>query len=254
MIRSLAESTGESLAERIAAFAHTGVVVDELSGAGEQLGLSRFGGHALLPPARAWPNADVEDANGNAAPEEDADRLVAVIDLAAVGPLDPDGLLPHHGVLNFFATCDDENGQVIHADPATAVRTPPPEGVTRYEEQPLYGRTVLTVPDMEDLRRLDPDLLHEIGSVSDGANVLRSYKSIAENDGGSSCHNLIGGWPGWAQSTLFVGGGKEHLLFDLQGDGGDLTFGDSGSLYFLIEERDLRAGHLDNAHAELHSL
>ncbi|SFD63233.1 Uncharacterized protein YwqG [Actinopolyspora alba] len=247
MTRNLAEHMDTSLAERITAFARSGVAVDTKSGTGRPLGLSRFGGDALLPPGAAWPGENT------AHPLE----LVAVIDMAAVGPMDADGLFPHHGVLNFFVEQDFDDCEVIHAVPDTAVAVSPPEEATRHAEKALYGRTVLTVPEPDDLERLAPDLVRELANLrsSDqpGRGLLDDYKETAEQTK-EPFGNQIGGWPGWAQGTMFDGTGKQHLLFDLQGDGMDLTFGDAGSLYFIVEERDLRSRDFGRVHAELATL
>lgn len=120
----------------------------------------------------------------------------------------------------------------------------PPGGATRHAEKALYGRTVLTVPDRDDLERLAPDLVNELAALRSGARPgwgrVSDHKEIAEREEKPS-GNQMGGWPAWAQGTVFDGAGKQHLLFDLQGDGVDLTFGDFGSLYFIVEERDLRS-------------
>ncbi|WP_017976685.1 DUF1963 domain-containing protein [Actinopolyspora halophila] len=249
MTQNLAHHMGTSLAERITAFAHTGVKMCSNSDIGEPLGLSRFGGDALLPPGTGWPY----DYKLPEIPLE----LAMVVDLTVVGPMHPDGLLPHHGVLNFFARSDYGGAKVIHADPATAVTTSPPEGTKRHAEEALNGRTVLTAPGDEDLERLAPDLAQELEDLYSSGRIAEDYthKSIAESDSGDPekderfFSHLMGGLPNWQQSTMFHGPEKVHLLLELRGGNRHFDFGGpSNSLYIVIKEQNLRAGDFDKAY------
>ncbi|SDR15564.1 Uncharacterized protein YwqG [Actinopolyspora saharensis] len=248
MTRNLARHVGTSLAERITAFAHTGVEMCTNSDIGEPLGISRFGGDALLPPGTGWPY----DYKHPEIPLEPA----MVVDLAVVGPMHPDGLLPHHGVLNFFAKSGYSCGaKVMHADPATAVTTSPPEGVQRHAEEALNGRTVLTAPGDEDLERLAPDLAQELEDLELSGQLNYAHKSIAESDSGDPKKDerffghLMGGFPSWQQATMFHGTEKAHLLLELSGGNRHFDFGGpSNSLYIVIKEQDLRAGDFDKAY------
>ncbi|MGJ7905400.1 DUF1963 domain-containing protein [Actinopolyspora sp. H202] len=249
MTRNLAEHVDTSLAERITAFAHTGVAIGQTSDVGEPLGLSRFGGDALLPPDTGWPY----DYKLPEIPLE----LAMVVDLAVIGPMHPDGLLPHHGVLNFFARSNYDGARVIHANPATAVTTSPPEGTKRHAEEALNGRTVLTVPGDEDLERLAPDLAQELEDLYSSGQIPLGYthKSIAESDSGDPgkderfFSHLMGGLPNWPQDTMFHGPEKVHLLLELRGGSRQYDFGgSSNSLYVVITEQNLRAGDFDKAY------
>ncbi|MGJ7907841.1 YwqG family protein [Actinopolyspora sp. H202] len=240
--QTLTEHVGAAEAERITALAATSVALSTHSEAGAPLGVSRFGGDALLPPDTTWPEH-----------ESRALELLAVLDLTALAPLNPELPLPHHGVLNFcYAPAEQlvtgldpgesDGWRVIHADPATAVRTAPPGETKRHHERTLHGRPLLTVPDLEDL---PPD---EAGELPD--KLLDGYRELRDDENEPA--HRIGGWPDLIQGPVLENSGKELLLAQLDSDDRmDWCWGDSGSLYFLIEEQDLKAGDFSRVWLEM---
>ncbi|HEY7983013.1 MAG TPA: YwqG family protein, partial [Ktedonobacterales bacterium] len=91
------------------------------------VGASKVGGAADLPPGVAWP-----EWRGLPLP------FIAQVRLEEVAPLDPEGDLPHHGLLSFFYAINDPDGglrleddpaawRVLYrADPTTLERRPIP--------------------------------------------------------------------------------------------------------------------------------
>ncbi|SFE61768.1 Uncharacterized protein YwqG [Actinopolyspora alba] len=229
---TLTEHVGTTEAERITAKAATSVALGTDSEAGAPLGVSRFGGDALLPPNTTWPEHESRPL-----------ELLAVLDLTAIAPLNPELPLPHHGVVNLFyienllsgdsvAAGEYESCRVVLADPETAVRSAPPRSVLRHRERALYGKTVLTIPDpFEDER--------------DGGEVSEKYVDAYEEIHGpdNQQDHLIGGWPSLVQGSVFSPSGEDLLLAQLDTDDRmDWCWGDMGSLYFTIGEQELKAG------------
>ncbi|MDP9643144.1 uncharacterized protein YwqG [Actinopolyspora lacussalsi] len=239
---TLTEHVGTTEAERITAQAATSLALSTDSEAGAPLGVSRFGGDALLPPDTAWPEH-----------ESRALELLAVLDLTTIAPLNPELPLPRHGVLNlYYAPAeqlvtgldpgDSDGWRVIHAHPDTAVRTSPPEGTTRHRERALHGRPLLSVPDLEDLPP------NEAGELPD--ELLDGYRELRDEEVGPS--HRIGGWPDLIQGSVLGSSGEERLLAQLDSDDRmKWMWGDCGSLYFLIDERDLKAGDFSRVRLEM---
>ncbi|SDJ87972.1 Uncharacterized protein YwqG [Actinopolyspora mzabensis] len=229
-------------AERITAMAATSVALGTDSEAGAPLGVSRFGGDALLPPNTTWPEHESKPL-----------ELLAVLDLTAIAPINPELPLPRHGVLNFcYAPAeqlvtgldlgDSDGWRVIHAHPETAVLTSPSQGTTRHRERALHGRALLTVPDLEDL---PPD---EAGELPD--QLFDGYRGSREGEDEPA--HRIGGWPDLIQEPVLGNSGEELLLAQLDSDERmKWMWGDCGSLYFLIGEQDLRAGDFSRVRLEM---
>lgn len=82
------------------------------------LGASKVGGAPDLPPDTAWPTTSA----GQLLP------FIAQIRLADVAPFDPEGDLPHTGLLSFFYAMNDADGEYRIDDDSTAwqvIWTPP---------------------------------------------------------------------------------------------------------------------------------
>ncbi|MGJ7907843.1 YwqG family protein [Actinopolyspora sp. H202] len=239
--QTLTEHVGAAEAERITALAATSVALSTHSEAGAPLGVSRFGGDALLPPDTTWPEH-----------ESRALELLAVLDLTALAPLNPELPLPHHGVLNLFyienlrsgdsvAAGEYESCRVVRADPETAVRSTPPRSVQRHRERALYGRESFTIPDFEDV-------VYELTDLSD--TTAEAYDVL--DDAETEPRHRIGGWPKLVQNPVLDDSGEVHLLAQLDSDDRmDWCWGDSGSLYFLIEEQALKAGDFSRVRLEM---
>ncbi|WP_144311880.1 YwqG family protein [Actinopolyspora erythraea] len=233
--QTLSEHLGAAEAGRITAMARTAVALSTDSETGEPLGHSHLGGDALLPPDTTWPHHESRPL-----------ELLAVLDLTAAAPLNPELPLPRHGVLNLFyvenlphgdSAGDYESCRIVPAEPETAVRSAPPRSVRRHHERALYGKTVLTLPDpFEDER--------------DGGDVREKYVDAYEEIHGrdNQGDHLIGGWPSLVQGSVFSPSGEDLLLVQLDTDDRmDWCWGDMGSLYFTIGERALRAGDFSRA-------
>jgi hypothetical protein len=80
--------------------------------AGLALGVSKVGGAPDLPAATPWPAT----SDGAALP------FIAQIRLADIAPLDPEGDLPHAGLLSFFYAINQPDGGLRIADDPSAWR------------------------------------------------------------------------------------------------------------------------------------
>lgn len=95
-------------------------------------GSSRAGGDPDLPPGMAWPAVESKGQQGPM-------TFVAQLDLAAIAPHDPTGLLPDAGLLLFFFGNDEPSVNIPHK----VIYVPPGQDVVRAvpTEPPLYTRT-----------------------------------------------------------------------------------------------------------------
>lgn len=90
------------------------------------VGTSKVGGLADLPPGVEWPSW-----YGGPLP------FIAQVRLEEVAALDPEGDLPHSGLLSFFYTHNDPEGELRVEDDSTAWRVLYTEDATRVERRPL---------------------------------------------------------------------------------------------------------------------
>ncbi|SDP73681.1 Uncharacterized protein YwqG [Actinopolyspora xinjiangensis] len=200
----------------------------------------RFGGDALLPPDTTWPHHESRPL-----------EPLAVLDLAAVAPLNPELPPPRHGVFNLFyienllssdsvAAGEYESCRVVLADPETAARKHSPRSVQRHRERALYGRESFTIPDFEDV-------VYELTDLPD--TTAETYDVLGEAE--TEPRHRIGGWPNLVRNPVLDDSGEVHLPAQLDSEERmKWRWGDSGSLHFLAEGMDLKAGEFGRVRLE----
>lgn len=177
---------------------------------------SKWWGNPDLPPDAEYPMMKV---SGDGEEGEYPLTFICQIDCEDIAPLDKDGLLPHEGMLYFFAAIDDFNGYEspehfpAGAWPAKAVRV-------KYAKQinmETFNSCILVDED-------DNDLAEEALKMtfSEGGSGLTLLGSCCTEDGVSLLHLV----------TDEVAG---------------LHFPDGKSFDILIKESDLRFGNWKKA-------
>lgn len=189
-------------------------------------GKSKWWGFPDLPEEFDWPAVRVSDEG-----EEFDDPLTFVCQIrcADLAEVDPEGLLPHEGMLYFFAALDYFLGDL---DAWVA----PGMG-----EWPSDCFKVLYSPSCENLHT------HSL-VLDDGTPAVRPAEEIVWND--SDTHLL--GLPLMEETREAMPG----LISLLQIDGNDdwgLRFFDCGMLNFMIKPADLKASRFDKVRVYLYS-
>lgn len=195
-------------------------------------GQSKWWGQPELPDNLEWPEVNVVDEAG----EEYSDPLTFVCQLRCdeLAPFDPEGLLPHEGMLYFFAALDYFLGDLD---------TPAYPGMGQWRKE--YFR-VLYAPTCEELHT------HQLNYPDGSAATLPAetiiLKTCSDRDEGL---RLLGtpyidevreDMPGWFS-----------LLQVEENDRWGLTFHDCGLLHFLITPDDLQQRRWDRVACYLFS-
>ncbi|MDJ0754492.1 MAG: YwqG family protein [Ardenticatenaceae bacterium] len=202
------------------------------------IGASKIGGLPDLPPNVSWP-----DNNGMPM------SFVAQFNMSSVTALDSTGLLPSTGMLYFFFLIHGEaptgiSGKVLHLE-GELRRTHPPA------ELPKEDRFIACEVEMATRITLPP-------SDSDEIDVLKLTREERDRydevwwqimpDGISLLgHPIPVQWGGWMQETLRTCSDDEpaaawQLLLQVDSDrNAGMMWGDMGSIYFWIREKDLKA-------------
>ena len=98
-------------------------------------GRSHWWGAPDMPEGMAYPCIEVEDEDGGRYPEPLT--FVCQIRCADIAGLDPEGLLPHKGMLYFFAPIDyflgDDGSPLDYHDSPAVLYTEREEGLRPYE-------------------------------------------------------------------------------------------------------------------------
>lgn len=89
-------------------------------------GMSKVGGTADLPPGVEWPGW-----RGGPLP------FIAQVRMEEMAALDPEGDLPHHGLLSFFYSLNNPDGELGDGNDPTAWRALYTENAMRAERRPL---------------------------------------------------------------------------------------------------------------------
>ena len=204
----------------------TSVMPDQI---GHLFAKSKWWGFPDLPEELDWPAVPVNDDG-----DEYDDPLTFICQLRCdeLAPFDPEGLLPHEGMLYFFAALDYFLGNL---DAAAA------PGLGEWEAP--YFR-VLYSPSAENLHT--HSLLYDDGSPA----CLPAEEVRFGNDGDSETRLL--GKPFFEE----VGSEMPGMISLLQIDGNDdwdLRFFDCGMLSFLISPEDLAARRWNQVKVYLHS-
>lgn len=195
-------------------------------------GKSKWWGEPDMPEELDWPAVSVTDEEGET--YDDPLTFICQLRCEDIAPLDPEGLLPHEGMLYFFAALDYFLGDLD---------TPAYPGMGEWEKE--YFR-VLYSPTLDQLHT--HHLNYPDGtSATKSAEAIRFEKCQRDDDG----LRLLG-YP-------YIEDVREEMkgwLSLLQLDGSDrwgLTFHDSGTLNFLITPDDLRQRRWDRTKCYLFS-
>ena len=227
--------------------------------AADQLGhaVSKIGGNPDLPTGFVWPIYGDQPLS-----------FMAQINLADVGELDAEQLLPRAGMLSFFYELDSQEwgydassegcARVYYfPDPAALISTPLPDdldGDFRVDEQVLTFTGRNSLPGMEEVERIfgqwpDWEIMEEARRQADapgaeeaygldGPHRLLGYPDVIQGDLFAQCASLLGGEAGdwillFQMGTLSTNGGCE------------LMWGDCGKIYYCIRRSDLAQGNFD---------
>ena len=199
--------------------------------AGESLsGCSKWWGFPDLPESLDWPSVPVNDDGDE---YDDPLTFICQICCEELAPFDPECMLPHTGMLWFFAAMDYFLGNL------DAACYP---GLGAWEAP--YFR-VLYAPSCEVLH--EHSLLYDDGTPAVlPAERLRFYPAD-----GDSYTRLLGA-PFYEKVSWEVPGMLSLLQIDENDDWG-LRFLDSGMLNFMIAPEDLAARRFSAVRAVLHS-
>jgi uncharacterized protein YwqG len=199
---------------------------------GPLFGQSKWWGEPDMPADLDWPEVTVEDEDGEA--YDDPLTFVCQIRCADIAPLDPEGLLPHEGMLYFFAALDYFLGDMD---------TPSYPGMGTWPQQ--YAQ-VLYAPSTDELHT------HEL-RYPDNTPATMPAEAISF----SACDNRSDGLRLLGHPYIDEVGeampGRLSLLQIDEDDRWNLVFHDCGTLNFLISPDDLRQLRFDKACCYLHS-
>ena len=199
--------------------------------AGETLfGCSKWWGFPDLPESLDWPSVPVNDDGDE---YDDPLTFICQIRCEELAPFDPEGLLPHTGMLWFFAALDYFLGNL---DAACC------PGLGEWEAP--YFR-VFYAPSCEGLH--EHSLLYDDGSPA----VLPAERLCFFPADGDSYTRLLGA-PFFEEVSWEAPGMLSLLQIDENDDWG-LRFFDSGMLNFMISPEDLAARRFSAVRAVLHS-
>ena len=205
--------------------------IDTAPGTGALEGCSKWWGFPDLPEELDWPSVPVNDDG-----DEYDDPLTFVCQLRCdeLAPFDPEGLLPHEGMLYFFAALDYFLGN--------------PDGICPGMggwESPYFR--VLYSSSRENLHQ--HTMFYEDGSPA----VIPAEEVRFHRVGkGEDCYTRLLGYPFFEEVSDELPGMVSLLQVDENDDWG-LRFFDSGMLNFMIDPEDLAARRFSAVKAWLHS-
>lgn len=198
---------------------------------GDLFGQSKWWGFPDLPEELDWPSVPVND-DGDV--YDDPLTFICQIRCEELAPFDPEGLLPHTGMLWFFASLDYFLGNLDAVCP----------GMGEWEYP--YFR-VLYSDDLDSLH--EHTLLYDDGTPAVlPAEAIRFSRVSRDEDS----YTRLLGQPFFEE----VSGELPGLISLLQLDEDDrwgLRFFDSGMLNFMISPEDLAARRFSAVRAWLHS-
>lgn len=181
-------------------------------------GQSKWWGEPDMPDELDWPEVTINDENGE--PYSDPLTFVCQIRCNDIAMLDPEGLLPHEGMLYFFAALDYFLGDID---------SPVYPGMGQWN--PDYFK-VLYSPTCDQLHT------HHL-YYPDGTTATRAAESItfAPSDEADDGLRLLG-YP-YIEDVRETMPDMLSLLQIDENDDWHLTFHDCGELYFLITPQHL---------------
>ncbi len=195
-------------------------------------GQSKWWGLPDMPENLDWPEVTVVDEDG----EEYGDPLTFICQLRCdeLAPFDPEGLLPHEGMLYFFAALDYFLGDLD---------TPSYPGMGAWQKRFF---SVLYSPTCNDLHT------HQL-NYPDGTPATLPAEAITFAPGKGTEDGLrLLGLPYFIEVSEAMPDMISLLQID-ESDRWNLTFHDSGMLNFLIRPDDLSQQRWDRVTAYLHS-
>ena len=194
-------------------------------------GKSKWWGFPDMPEELDYPEVPVQDDGDE---YDDPLTFVCQIRCADIAPLDPKGLLPHEGMLYFFAALDYFLGNL---DAALA------PGMGEWEA-PYFK--VLYAPSCENLHT--HTILYDDGSEACLPALQMEFSQTSNQEAG---FRLLGK-PYFEEVQQDMPGLMSLLQIDEEDDW-DLRFFDCGMLNFLISPDDLAARRWNAVRAYLHS-
>jgi len=233
------------------------------------LGGCRIGGCPDLPAGMSWPRR-ADAAGEDPLHWDDLNfplQFILQVNLAEVAPFDAEKVLPKKGLLSFFFFWDeytdpgDEEAFILRSDVTDLRRVEAPDDLPAEQRyQPLELKPVLewTVPTLADAGVLSPEARFEYGAFNllqfaDGAVMLAAEAQgfIHPSHADAVVHRLLG-HPQLIQSPGLADGTR--LLLQVDSDTSrsgrgkapqtGMTWGDSGRLYYLISDDELRSHRL----------
>ena len=198
---------------------------------GDLSGRSKWWGFPDLPEEQDWPSVPVNDDGDQ---YDDPLTFICQIRCEDLAPFDPEGLLPHEGMLYFFAALDYFLG---NPDAACA------PGLGEWDA-PCFK--VLYSPSTRNLHA--HSLLYDDGTP---ACLPAETLSFVEDAAGEIYTGLLGK-PFYEEVSDELPGLISLLQIDENDDWG-LRFFDCGMLNFMISPEDLAAGRWSAARVWLHS-
>ena len=194
-------------------------------------GQSKWWGEPDMPETLEYPEALVTEDGDS---WQDPLTFVCQIRLEDIAALDPEGLLPHEGMLYFFAALDYFLGDID---------APSYPGMGQW--QPQYFR-VFYAPSCEALHTH-----HVLTADGTPANLPAEAISFAASDADADGLRLLG-LP-YIEEVREAMPGMLSLLQVDEDDRWSLTFHDCGTLNFLIRPADLQTRHWDKVACYLFS-
>lgn len=195
-------------------------------------GQSKWWGEPDMPEELNWPTVMVRDEDGES--YDDPLTFVCQIRCADIAPFDPHELLPHEGMLYFFAAIDYFLGDFD---------TPAYPGMGEWKKE--FFRVHYS-PSLDQLHT--HHLKYPDGTqATKPAEAISFEKSPKDNDG----LRLLG-YPYIEDVRQEMTGWLSLLQVD-ESDRWGLTFHDSGTLNFLITPEDLRQRRWDRTTCYLFS-
>ena len=208
------------------------IAVSTEPAAGEHLsGCSKWWGFPDLPESLDWPSVPVNDDGDE---YDDPLTFICQIRCEELAPLDPEGLLPHTGMLWFFASLDYFLGNLDAVCP----------GMGEWEYP--YFR-VFYSNDLDSLH--EHTLLYDDGTPAVLPAEEIHFSRVSRDE---DSYTRLLGQPFYEE----VSGELPGLISLLQLDEDDrwgLRFFDSGMLNFMISPEDLAARRFSAVRAWLHS-
>ena len=186
---------------------------------GPLTGKSKWWGEPDMPEELDWPTVMVRDEDGES--YDDPLTFVCQIRCADIAPFDPDGLLPHEGMLYFFAALDYFLGDLD---------TPAYPGMGEWKKE--YFRVLYS-------SSLDQLHTHHL-NYPDGTQATMPAEAISFGKSSKDDDGLrLLGYPYLEEVRQEMTGWLSLLQVD-ESDRWGLTFHDSGMLNFLIRPEDLQ--------------